>query len=92
MSTPIDDAVKLTGFDKSVISFLYDEFIEETGDNFLNYLADYVGDAAFIIAASGGANIDACLEAYFGGKASVLDPDFSIDETIEAIHAADDEN
>ena len=93
MSTPIDDAAKLTGFDKSVIAFLYDEFCEsDEEEDFFEYLAEYVGDAAFIIAASGGAGIDACLEAYSGGKASVLDPDFSIDEAIEAIHTADDED
>lgn len=76
MSTPIDQAVQVTGWDKSVIAFLYDEFVQTDEDDFLDYVAEYVADAAFVIAAVNGRSIDGCIAAYTEGRASVLDPNY----------------
>lgn len=91
MSNPIREAVRLTGWTDCVVSYLYDEFVNECEDDedFLEYLADQIGTAAFVIAASGGAPIEVCLEAYAQGGASILDEDFDIDEAITAVHLAE---
>jgi hypothetical protein len=91
MSNPIQDAVRRTGWTECVVAYLYEEFTEESeqGEDFLEYLADHVGTAAFVIAASGGAPVEACLEAYAQGGASVLDDDFDINDAIQAIHLAE---
>ena len=93
MSNPIQDAVRRTGWTKCVVAYLYEEFTQEFDDeadaDFFDYLADQVGSAAFVIAASGGAPIEVCLEAYAQGGASILDEDFDIDEAITAVHLAE---
>jgi hypothetical protein len=91
MSNPIQDGTRITGWAEGVVSYLYKEFVDTvgSGEDFFEYLADHVGTAAFVIAASGGAPIDPCLEAYNQGAASVLDDDFDIDEAIEAVHLAE---
>ncbi len=63
----IDLAIDLTGFNPHVVSFLYDEFEENKscpGQTFFEYLGEFLGDAAFVIAASKGFSIDGCLAAY----------------------------
>ena len=96
MSNPIQDAVRRTGWTECVVAHLYLEFVVETEDtavdahdDFFEFLADQVGTAAFVIAASGGAPVEACLEAYAQGGASILDEDFDIDEAITAVHLAE---
>lgn len=95
MSNPIQDAVRRTGWPECVVAYLYEEFIDEAEetpefhDDFFESLADQVGTAAFVIAASGGAPVEACLEAYAQGGAALLDEDFDIDEAITAINLAE---
>ena len=93
MSNPIQDAVRRTGWSECVVAYIYEEFTNELADDpqadFFEYLADQVGTAAFMIAASGGAPVEACLEAYAQGGACVLDDDFDIDDAMEAIHLAE---
>ena len=83
------EASRVTGWDPSIISYLYDEYVnEDAEDDFFEYLADLVGNAAFVIAASQGAGVTVCLEAYAHGVDSVLDEDFSVDEAIDEIYEA----
>lgn len=93
MSNPIQEAVRRTGWTECVIGYLYEEFTQEFDDeadaDFFDYLADQVGSAAFVIAASGGCPIEACLEAYAQGGASVLDEGFDVENAIEAINLAE---
>jgi hypothetical protein len=91
--TDLDDqfreASRVTGWEPQVISYLYDEYVnEDAEDDFFEYLADLVGNAAFVIAASQGIGIAACLEAYAHGVDSVLDEDFFVDEAIDQIYEA----
>jgi hypothetical protein len=90
MSTIIDQAIARTGWEPSVVSYLYDEFVEgeESGD-FLEYIADQVATAAFVVAAANGLGVGACLEAYAHGLECVVNDEFSVDEAIEAINFAD---
>jgi hypothetical protein len=61
----IDEAIEKTGFKKSVVEFLWDEFLEDSNSkDFFEYLGEMLGDASFIIAASKGLSIQGCLEAY----------------------------
>jgi hypothetical protein len=91
MSTnPIDLAQVRTGWDPSVIAYLHDEFVETTQEaDFLEYVAEHVATAAFVIAGTEGLGVGGCLEAYAHGLESVLNDDFSVDEAIEAINLAD---
>lgn len=93
MSNPIQDAVRRTGWTECVVAYLYEEFTAEFADadffDFFDFLADQVGTAAFVIAASGGAPVEVCLEAYEQGSASILDEDFDIDEAITAVRLAE---
>lgn len=87
----IKEAVERTGFSPDVIEYLYDEFIEETDDaDFLEYLADQVGGAAFIIAASDEAPIGNCLAAYDAGFRSVVDDTFDAEAEAELLAAEED--
>jgi hypothetical protein len=82
-------AAKLTGWEPAVVAYIHDEFIEtEEGEDFLEYVADLVGNAAFVIGASQGLGVTACLEAYAHGVSSVLEEDFSVDEAIDEIYEA----
>lgn len=93
MSNPIQDAVRRTGWAECAVAYLYEEFTQEFADeadaDFFEFLADQVGTAAFVIAASGGYPIAACLEAYAQGRASVLDDDFDVEEAIDTIDLAE---
>jgi hypothetical protein len=90
MSNPIDYAQHITGWDPSVISYLHDEFIEtEDGGDFAEYLAEQVATAAFVIGASNGLGVSACLEAYAHGLESVLNEEFDVNEAIDAINLAE---
>lgn len=93
MSNPIAQANRVTGFHPSVVAYLYEEFLEDGQDNedFLEYLADQVGIAAFIIAASAGMAIEGCLEAYAQGGESVLDPDFDPEVAADMVAIASEE-
>lgn len=88
MSTPIDQAIAVTGWDKSIIAYLYDEFVETDEEDFLDYIADYVGDTSFTIVAANGGNLDACLAAFAQGRRSVLDPAFEVEDMRTAIQEA----
>jgi hypothetical protein len=74
MSNLIRQAASITGFDETVIAYLYNEFTEEgqEGEDFFEYLADQVGLAAFVLAAAGGGDLDDCIEAYDEGVAVTL--------------------
>jgi hypothetical protein len=91
MSNPIQEAIELTGWTEDVVAYLYDEFTEQGDDDedFFEYLADQIGTGAFVIAASGGMGIEACLEAYAQGGAALLDPDFDVDDAVDAVNLAD---
>jgi hypothetical protein len=89
MKTIIDDAINQTGWDPSVVSYLHDEFIEAEEEDFMEYIADQVATAAFVVAAANGLGVGACLEAYAHGLESVLNDEFSVDEAIDAINFAD---
>jgi hypothetical protein len=90
MSTIIDQAIARTGWEPSVITYLHEEFTEnEEGGDFLEYIADQVATAAFVVAAANGLGIGACLEAYAHGLECVVNDEFSIDEAIESINLAD---
>ena len=81
------ESSRVTGWEPEVISYLYDEYVnEDAEDDFFEYLADLVGNAAFVIAASQGIGLAACLEAYAHGVDSVLDEDFLVDEAIDQIY------
>jgi hypothetical protein len=70
----VDGAIELTGFKRSVVEFLYDEYLEEqTEDTFYEYLGRLLGDGAFVIAASKGFSINGCLAAYDYGYQTVND-------------------
>jgi hypothetical protein len=72
----IEEAAAVTGFKRSVIELLFQEFTEESGgtdDDFLNYIGRLCADASFILAASKGFSVDGCLAAYDYGYKSVLD-------------------
>lgn len=62
----LDEAIEKTGFKRSVIEFLWDEFIEDPieFEDFFEFLGELLGDASFVIAASKGLSINGCLEAY----------------------------
>lgn len=60
----LDEAIEKTGFKRSVIEFLWDEFIEDPSEDFFEFLGELLGDASFVIAASKGLSINGCLEAY----------------------------
>ena len=89
MSTPIQLGIDRTGWPEDVVSFLYDEFCELEGEDFLDYLADQTAQAAFVIAASEGLSLEMCLEAASQGYACVVDDDFDVDDAIDAINLAD---
>lgn len=92
MSTAIDTAIRRTGWEPAAIHYIYDEFILESDEpDFLEYVADYVGNAAFVIGASNGLPVEACVEAYHQGRESVIDEDFAIDEAIESIYESSDQ-
>ena len=91
MSTPLETAAKVTGWDPSVISYLYDEFIAAEDDNFFDFLGEHVGVAAFVIAASNGLGIDVCLQAFDHGFESVVNEDFDVDAAIDSILFEDDQ-
>jgi hypothetical protein len=87
LDAQFQEASRVTGWEPQVISYLYDEYTNEPSDqDFFEYLADLVGNAAFVIAASQGIGIAACLEAYAHGVDSVLDEDFFVDEAIDQIY------
>lgn len=89
--TCIKEAVERTGFSPDVIEYLYDEFIEETNDeDFFEYLADQVGGASFIIAASNEAPIGNCLAAYDAGFRSVVDETFDAQAEADLLAAEED--
>lgn len=94
MPNPIQDAVRRTGWAECVVAYLYEEFADETEDvaeahdDFFEFLADQIGTAAFVIAASNGAPVEVCLEAYAQGSASILDEDFDIDEALTTVRLA----
>jgi hypothetical protein len=73
VSEVIAEAVELTGFKESVITFLLEEFLEGPDDesDFFEHLGEMLGDASFIIAASKGFGIDGCLAAYDYGYQTV---------------------
>jgi hypothetical protein len=90
MSNPIQQGTKLTGWSEDVVSYLYEEFCDiEEGEDFIEYLADQTGIAAFVIAASEGMPVTMCLEAYDQGRSCVLDEDFDVDAAIDAINLAE---
>jgi hypothetical protein len=91
MSTPFDKAIKITGWAPSVVSYLYDEFVENNGEDFLDYLGEQVAIAAFVIGASNGLDVSTCLQAYAHGFESVVNEDFSVDEAIDSILYNEDE-
>jgi len=90
MSTPIDDAIQITGWDPEVVESLYAEYSEGTdnANDFLAFIADEVGACAFIIAASAGMNLDQCLAAFEHGVEAVLDDEFDIDSALQSIDEA----
>jgi hypothetical protein len=91
MINAIDIAQRRSGWDPAVIKYLYEEFIDsqESGD-FLDYIADQVATAAFVIAASNGLGLGQSLEAYAHGLESVLNEEFSIDEALDSIYAVEE--
>ena len=91
MSTPYDKAIEVTGWDPSVVAYLYDEFIDDEGSDFLEFLGDQVGAAAFVIAACNGLKVTTCLEAYAHGFESVINEDFDVDAAIDNILCDDQE-
>ena len=80
----LDEAIERTGFKKSVVEFLWDEFLEnpEAGD-FFEYLGEMLGDASFVIAASKGFSINGCLEAFDVGY--TLATEGYLEEELEGI-------
>lgn len=94
MSAERDQALQITGWDPHVIDCLYKEFIDDEleGEDFLEYIANAVGDCAFIIAAANGMNLEQCLTAYEHGVDSVLDEDFSVDDAIDQVYEASSED
>ena len=89
MANPIELGTQLTGWYEDVVAFLYDEFCEQDGDDFREFLADHTAQAAFVIAASEGLSLEMCLEAAAQGRACVLEDDFDLDEAVEAIKLAE---
>lgn len=80
----LDEAIEKTGFNESVLEFLWDEFIEDPNyEDFFEYLGEMLGDAAFVIAASKGFNISGCLEAYDVGY--TIANDGYLEEDLEGI-------
>jgi hypothetical protein len=78
----IAQAVELTGFKESVVSYLLEEFLEtenEHGVDFFGYLGELLGDSSFILAAAKGLNIDGCLAAYDYGYKTVTEGLFEDD-------------
>jgi hypothetical protein len=82
----IDLAIEATGFNPHVVSFLYNEFEENKScpdQTFFEYLGELLGDAAFVIAASKGFNVDGCLAAYEVGY-DIVNEGFA-EEDLESI-------
>lgn len=94
MPAELDRAIQITGWDPKVVDSLFAEFIEEEleGEDFLEFIANEVGNCAFIIAASNGMSLEQCLVAYEHGVASVLDEDFSVDDAIDQVYEASSED
>jgi hypothetical protein len=90
MPAKLDQAIQITGWDPKVVDSLYAEYMEQEddGENFLEFIANEVGNCAFIIAASNGMTLEQCLVAYEHGVASVLDEDFSVDDAIDQVYEA----
>lgn len=80
----IDEAIEKTGFKRSVVEFLWDEFLEDPNrGDFFEYLGEMLGDAAFVIAASKGFSINGCLEAFDVGY--TIATDGFLEEDLEGI-------
>lgn len=81
----IDEVIERTDFKRSVVEFIWDEYLEYEGDSdFFEYVAEMLGNASFIIAAAKGFSINGCLAAYEHGCNTVLDDGISLDD-LEAI-------
>lgn len=81
----IEQAIEYTGFKRSVVEYLWDEFIDiEVEGTFFEYLAEQLGVASFVIAASNGLSINGCLAAYDHG-ASIMSEEGPNIDNLEAI-------
>jgi hypothetical protein len=77
----IDEIIDRTDFKRSVVEYLFDEFVEAQYDgSFYEYVADYLGNASFVIAATKGFSINGCLAAYDYGYQTVADEGFDLDQ------------
>lgn len=81
----IDEVIERTGFARSVVEFLWDEFLDYQGDSdFFDYVGDQLGIASFVIVASKGFSINGCLAAYEHGS-SILEDDGPNLDDLESI-------
>lgn len=80
----IDQAIERTGFKRSVVEFLWDEFLEDpNSEDFFEHLGEMLGNASFVIAASKGFSINGCLEAFDVGY--TLATEGYLEEELEGI-------
>lgn len=77
----VDLIIERTGFARSVVEFLWDEFLEVEDDaSFFDYVAEILGNASFVIAASKGFSINGCLAAYDYGCQTVSEEGLLLDD------------
>ena len=80
----IDEIIDATGFKRSVVEYLYDEYIDALDSqyegSFNEYVGDYLGNASFVLAASKGFSINGCLAAYDYGYQTVSEEGILIDD------------
>lgn len=77
----INEVIERTDFKRSVVEFLWDEFLDYEGDSdFFEYVAEMLGNASFIIAAAKGFSINGCLAAYDYGCQTVLNDELTVDD------------
>jgi hypothetical protein len=80
----IDEIIDATGFKRSVVEYLYDEYLEDVADGyggtFNEHLGNTLGCASFVIAASKGFSINGCLAAYDYGYQTVSEEGIHLDD------------
>jgi len=82
----IDLIIDRTGFTRSVVEFMWDEYFEavdgdvEGDETFSDYVAEVLGNASFVIAASKGFSINGCLAAYDYGCQTVSEEGLTLDQ------------
>lgn len=82
----IDEAIDRTGFKRSVIELLYDEYVDLSFDGeFFDFLGDLLGNASFVIAAAKGFSVNGCLAAYDYGYQTVTEEGITFDSLSDVI-------